>query len=338
MARRRLLGGAKPPEKIKLVGAQIVNGCQTSNTIFQNRRVLAGAGGADVFIPTKIIITDDKNVSDAAILALNRQTPIDETRLFTGKNFVDELAWRFSDASAAPANKVLFERRAGEYKDRPAAEQPRVLTLYELARAYALTFLSTSGQVTARRQGEDHQRHPQGHHLRQGPGHRRLLPVRADGVARARSAAQDSRVEEVGAVPRQEPAPPGDAGDRGERRAKRRAAEEDRRRGGQELPEEARLVLTDPVLAGRIADEAAKTVAAIFGGQSGITAKAAARADRMEAVLERAAKVRVGDKRLGAAPQRGKPLRHRAPGARNRRPRGRWRRGCPPGGSGGLGR
>src|SRR5262245_1852108 len=100
IARRRILGSAKPPEKIKLIGAQIVNGCQTSNTIFQNRKILEGAGGADVFIPTKIIITADKNVADAAILALNRQTPIDETRLFTGKNFVDELAWRFSDASA----------------------------------------------------------------------------------------------------------------------------------------------------------------------------------------------------------------------------------------------
>jgi hypothetical protein len=56
-------------------------------------------------------------------------------------------------------------------------------------------------------------------------------------------------------------------------------------------------VLTDPALAARIADEAAKTVAAVFGGQSGITAKAAAHADKMEAVHERAAKVRVGDKR-----------------------------------------
>jgi hypothetical protein len=51
------------------------------------------------------------------------------------------------------------------------------------------------------------------------------------------------------------------------------------------------------VLAGRIADEAAKTVAAVFGGQSGITAKAAAGADKLQAVHERAAKVRVGDKR-----------------------------------------
>jgi len=296
VARRRILGGVKPPEKIKLVGAQIVNGCQTSNTIFQNRRVLAGAGGADVFIPTKIIITGDKNVSDAAILALNRQTPIDETRLFTGKNFVDELAWRFSDASAPPANKVLFERRAGEYKDRPAAEQPRVLTLYELARAYALTFLSTSGQATARGKekiindirkgiifGKDQDtdayylcglmvlwareallRIPASKKWGRYPAKNLLLPaMRMIAENAAQSGELPGRID---------------------------AAE------GKSYLKKLATVLTDPVLAGRIADEAAKTVAATFGGHGAITAKAAARADKMEAVQERAAKVRVGDK------------------------------------------
>ena len=129
------------PGRLKLVGAQIVNGCQTCNVLFENRHVLANGIGDDIAIPVKIIVTPDRELAGRAALSLNRQTPIDETRLFTGPDVVDALAWRFADPATDERNRALFERRQDEFAGLPAAGHARVISPYELARAYASVFL-----------------------------------------------------------------------------------------------------------------------------------------------------------------------------------------------------
>ena len=74
-------------------------------------------------------------------LGLNRQTPVDETRLFTGAEVVDALAWRFADHATRPENRALFERRQDEFADAPADQRYKVLTPYVLARSFASAFL-----------------------------------------------------------------------------------------------------------------------------------------------------------------------------------------------------
>ena len=294
---RRTLLGTKP-DKIRLISAQIVNGCQTSNTIFQNRKVLEGPAGANVYIPTKIIITNDKNVADAAILALNRQTPIDETRLFTGKNFVDELAWRFSDSSTAQANKILFERRAGEFKERPVAEQPRILTLYELARAYASAFLANPAQVNAR--GKEKIINDIRNGIIFGKDQNTdayclcgLMVLRArEALLRIPSSRKWAKYPAKNLLLFAVRVIAENAAGSGEMPKKIDAPE------GKDYLKKLGTVLTEPILAGKIADEAVRAVADAFGGQSAkITAKMAARADKVEAVRTRAAKVRVNSGR-----------------------------------------
>jgi hypothetical protein len=127
--------------KLTLTGAQIPNGCQTCHVLFENRELLANGLGKEICIPVKVIVTADTELAGRTALGLNRQTPVDETRLFTGPEVVDALAWRYSDPSTHPENRALFERRQDEYADAPADQRIKVLTPYLLAQSYASAFL-----------------------------------------------------------------------------------------------------------------------------------------------------------------------------------------------------
>ena len=127
--------------RLSLSGAQIVNGCQTCHVLFEHRQLLVNGAGSDIAIPVKIIVTPNRDLANRAAMGLNRQTPVDETRLVTGPDVVDALAWRFGDAGTDQRNRALFERRQDEYAGVPAAEQTRVLSPYDIARAFASVFL-----------------------------------------------------------------------------------------------------------------------------------------------------------------------------------------------------
>lgn len=136
-----------PDGNVRLKFAQIVNGCQTSHTLFSQRDLLQGAAGEQVYIPVKIIVADDPAIIGAAILALNRQTPIEEAQVVTERDVVDRLHSIFSDDAARPENRAFFERRINEYKDRKEIEKGRIISLYDLARAYASAFLPRPDQL-----------------------------------------------------------------------------------------------------------------------------------------------------------------------------------------------
>lgn len=123
-----------------LVGAQIVNGCQTSHVLFEHRELLAGDIGKQMWLPVKIIVTDDAGVEGAAILSLNRQAPVDDAQVFTDKAFADGLAHELAHGPQARRNPIYFERREGEFRGRNDLAQIRIVSLYEIAQAYVAAF------------------------------------------------------------------------------------------------------------------------------------------------------------------------------------------------------
>ncbi len=138
LAERQEVNG---PGKLTLIGAQIPNGLQTCHVLYENREELKNGLGDEICIPVKIIVTADSELAGRTALGLNRQTPVDESRLFTGPEVVDALAWRFSDPGTRVENRALFERRQDEYADVPAEQRSKVLTPYVLAQSYASAFL-----------------------------------------------------------------------------------------------------------------------------------------------------------------------------------------------------
>jgi hypothetical protein len=62
---------------------QVVNGCQTSHVLYDNKTLLTDA----VSIPFRLIATQDEAVIEAIIRATNRQTEVRNDQFFAMKEF-----------------------------------------------------------------------------------------------------------------------------------------------------------------------------------------------------------------------------------------------------------
>ena len=92
---------------------QIVNGCQTTHILFQNKQVI----GADTFIPVKLVSTDDSQVVNEVIKATNRQTAVLPEALESLSTFHRELEDLYSsqESNQPFSQRIYYERRSKQY-------------------------------------------------------------------------------------------------------------------------------------------------------------------------------------------------------------------------------
>ena len=92
---------------------QIVNGCQTTHILFQNKEVV----GADTFIPVKLVVTDDSQVVNEVIKATNRQTAVLPEALESLSTFHRELEdlYNSREAGTSSSDRIYYERRSKQY-------------------------------------------------------------------------------------------------------------------------------------------------------------------------------------------------------------------------------
>ena len=92
---------------------QIVNGCQTTHILFQNKHVV----GADTFIPVKLVVTDDSQVVNEVIKATNRQTAVLPEALESLSTFHRELEdlYNSREAGKSSSDRIYYERRSKQY-------------------------------------------------------------------------------------------------------------------------------------------------------------------------------------------------------------------------------
>lgn len=133
---------------------QIVNGCQTSHVLFDNKNLVTDA----VSIPLRLIATQDEGVIEDIIRATNRQTEVKSEQFFAVTEFAKQLEIFFQ--SFATSRKLFYERRSRQY-DRLPVEKTRIVTPTNLIRAFAAMFLNEPHQTMrsyrslARRVGTD---------------------------------------------------------------------------------------------------------------------------------------------------------------------------------------
>jgi len=70
----------KPGDSVTLSGYQIVNGCQTSHCLHLAQEALSGTT-ASVYVPIRLVITEDEEVATRIIRATNSQTEVGENDL-----------------------------------------------------------------------------------------------------------------------------------------------------------------------------------------------------------------------------------------------------------------
>lgn len=133
-------------DEFTLEDYQIVNGCQTSHVLYEEREHIDDS----VLIPFRLIGTKDEVVTNAIIRATNRQTQVTEEQFFALEEFGKTLELFFT--SYPPAQRLYFERRSNQY-GLLNLEKTRIVTFANMIRAFASMFLNEPHRATRNYQG-----------------------------------------------------------------------------------------------------------------------------------------------------------------------------------------
>jgi len=125
-------------KEIHLKNYQIINGCQTSNTLFYNYEHL----NEDTNIVVKCIESTNEEYITEIISATNSQTEIPKESFFSLKEKTKQIQSFFmiQNDSQSSENRIYFERRENEYKQNNY-QQSRIFDIKLLCRAYNAMFL-----------------------------------------------------------------------------------------------------------------------------------------------------------------------------------------------------
>jgi hypothetical protein len=122
-------------EKFILNNYQIVNGCQTSNVLYNCRDV---AGIDDTSIPIKLLITKDDALRDGVILSTNSQSKIDKEGLLALTTFQKQLESYYISAN----DKLFYERRSNQYANNTEVKARSIVTIREQIKSFVAIFLN----------------------------------------------------------------------------------------------------------------------------------------------------------------------------------------------------
>ena len=121
---------------------QVVNGCQTSHVLFDQRAFLDDS----VMVPLRLIATQDEDVIASIIKATNRQTEVKEEQLLALSDFQKKLESFF--AAFDLRKRLYYERRSRQYHSTVGIEKTRVVTPSNLIRSFASMFLEDPHRTT----------------------------------------------------------------------------------------------------------------------------------------------------------------------------------------------
>jgi hypothetical protein len=117
---------------------QIVNGCQTSNVLFDHRDNLKDSA---IQVPLRLIWTNDDNVFDAVVTGTNQQTELTPEQIYARTEFAKRLEKHFE--SYPETARLHYERRDGQY-DRIPIEKGRIVSPQNLIKSFAAMILEES--------------------------------------------------------------------------------------------------------------------------------------------------------------------------------------------------
>ncbi len=122
--------------KFRVTDYQIVNGCQTSHVIYRNReRVDAG-----VYLPVKLVVTDDGEVTNRVIRATNRQTEVKVEAFESLTPFHRTLEEFYASFAKDASKRLYYERRSKQYQSLPIPERA-IVSLAMQCKAFLAMFL-----------------------------------------------------------------------------------------------------------------------------------------------------------------------------------------------------
>lgn len=119
--------------KIELVNYQVINGCQTSNVLFENRHII----NDDAKVIIKFISTTDENTINHIISSTNSQSHINDNAFLALKEKAKLVQKYFTtmENRCGDENKIYFERRQNEYS-KNMYQASKIFDLRTIVQAY----------------------------------------------------------------------------------------------------------------------------------------------------------------------------------------------------------
>lgn len=122
---------------------QIVNGCQTSNVLYENRN---NENINDINIPLRLIVTTDEDVKSKITVSTNNQTAIKKEQLAAMSDFQKNLQHYYDSINGE--GKLFYERRAKEYNSDRNVVKRKVITIANQIKSYSAMFSKNPHMVT----------------------------------------------------------------------------------------------------------------------------------------------------------------------------------------------
>lgn len=126
----------------------IVNGCQTSNVIYNFREKIKNY--SSLYIPIKLIHTTSNELITKLIKSTNRQTPVPDEAFVSLQKFHKRLQDFYNLFPKDIAIKLYYERRSKEYNSsNNKIERPRIINLHYQIKAFTSVMLGDPQLVYA---------------------------------------------------------------------------------------------------------------------------------------------------------------------------------------------
>jgi cold shock CspA family protein len=116
---------------------QIVNGCQTSHILYLNRMHLT----EQVYLPLKLIVTEDADMTNQIIQGTNRQTEVKIEAFESLVPFQKKLEEFYLAVGRGRKEQVYYERRSKQY-EHLNLRRDRVISLPKQIKAFVAMFLN----------------------------------------------------------------------------------------------------------------------------------------------------------------------------------------------------
>lgn len=130
--------------QFKITDYQIVNGCQTSNVLYNSRD---SENINKVNVPIKLIATTDDDIKIRITLATNNQTPIKKEQLASLTQFQRRLEAYY--AAYSGEERLYYERRSKQYSSDNSVLKSRIITVPYQIKSFVAMFLDEPHNVTS---------------------------------------------------------------------------------------------------------------------------------------------------------------------------------------------
>lgn len=128
--------------KFTLFDYQIVNGCQTSHVLIQNSSI---KGIDELYIPIRIICTDNDDIKKQITFATNSQTEVKQEQLISLLEFQKKLETFY--LSIKGPGQLFYERLSRQYTADPSIPKYKIVTIPVQITSFISMFMEEPHQV-----------------------------------------------------------------------------------------------------------------------------------------------------------------------------------------------